>query len=84
MKTVNGDEAFYYKYKDGKLEGMILSHVDDFNMAGTEEVIEKIRSMLKSKLLVSKVEKNKFRFTGVDIEKTKVGITISMEDYANS
>ena len=40
--------------------------------------------MLKSKLSVSKVEKNKFRFTGVDIEKTKVGITISIEDYANS
>ena len=84
MKTVNGDKAFYYRYKDGKLEGMILSHVDDFNMAGTEEFTEVVRSMLKSKLLVSKVEKNKFRFTGVDIEKTKVGITISMEDYANS
>ena len=63
---------------------MILSHVDDFNMAGTEEFIEEIKSMLKLKLLVSKVEKNKFRFTGVDIEKTKVGVTISMEDYANS
>ena len=33
---------------------------------------------------MSKVEKNKFRFTGVDIEKTEEGITISMEDYANS
>ena len=42
MKTVNGDEAFYYKSKDGKLEGMILRHVDDFNMAGTEEVIENV------------------------------------------
>ena len=40
--------------------------------------------MLKSKLSVSKVEKDKFRFTGVDIEKTKDGITISMEDYAKS
>ena len=84
LKTINGDEAFYYKYKDGKLQGMILTHVDDFNMAGTKEFIEEIREMLKSKLSVSKVEKDKFRFTGVDIEKTKDGITISMEDYAKS
>merc|ERR1719228_2215901 len=40
--------------------------------------------MLKKELSVSKVEKNKFRFTGVDIEKTEEGITISMDDYANS
>ena len=63
---------------------MILTHVDDFNMAGTKEFIEEIRTMLKSKLSVSKVEKDKFRFTGVDIEKTGEGITISMEDYAKS
>ena len=74
MKTVNGDEAFYYKYKDGKLEGMILSHVDDFNMAGTEEFIEKIRSMLKAKLLVSKVEKNKFRLPELILRRQKLGL----------
>jgi hypothetical protein len=33
---------------------------------------------------VSKVEKNCFWFTGVDIKKTNDGIEISMEDYANS
>ena len=84
LKTVTGDEAFYYRQKDGQLEGMILSHVDDFNMAGKEKFLDEIRSMLKTELSVSKVEKNKFRFTGVDIEKTEEGITISMDDYANS
>ena len=84
LKTVKGDKAFYYRHKDGQLEGMILSHVDDFNMAGTKKFLEDIRTMLKTELSVSKVEKNKFRFTGVDIEKTEEGITISMEDYANS
>ena len=62
----------------------INNFVEILNMAGTEEFSDEIRTMLKTKLLVSKVEKNKFRFTGVDIERTKEGITISMEDYANS
>ena len=84
LKTVKGDEAFYYRHKDGKLEGMILSHVDDFNMAGTEKFLGEIRTMLKTELSVSKVERNKFCFTVVDIERNDEGITISMEDYANS
>ena len=84
LKTVTGDEAFYYRHSDNKLEGMILSHVDDFNVAGTEKFLSEIREMLKKELLVSKLEKNKFWFTGVDIEKNEKGITISMEEYAES
>ena len=84
IKTVPGDEAFYYRHKNGKLEGMILTHVDDFQIAGTEEFLKEVREELKTKLKVSKVERGKFRFTGVDIEKHGKGITISMEDYANS
>ena len=84
LKTVKGDEAFYYRHKDDQLEGMILSHVDDFNMAGNEKFLSEIREMLKTELSVSKIERNKFRFTGVDIERTNDGITISMEEYAHS
>ena len=43
-------------------------------------MIEKIKKLMT----VSKVEKSKFRFTGVDVEKTENGIAVSMEDYANS
>jgi hypothetical protein len=35
-------------------------------------------------LKISKIEKEKFRFTGIDVEKTEHGVTISMEDYATS
>ena len=48
MKTVKGDEAFYYRHKDGKLEGMILSHVDDFNMAGKIYRGDKINVEIKA------------------------------------
>ena len=61
-----------------------MTHVDDFNIAGTKVFMEEVMNKLREKLKVSKVEKNKFRFTGVDIAKTEKGITISMEDYAAS
>ena len=36
LRTVGGDDAFYFKNIDGNLEGMVLTHVDDFAMTGTE------------------------------------------------
>ena len=39
-KTVKGDKALYFMYDRKKLIGMILSHVDDFGIAGTEEFLK--------------------------------------------
>ena len=51
LKRLEGDEAVYYKHdKNGNLEGMVSTHVDDFNMAGNNDfvsmVTEKIRAAL--------------------------------------
>ena len=53
-------------------------------MAGTKEFVEMVSKELERVLDVSTVESNKFRFTGIDVEKTETGIVISMEDYAQS
>jgi hypothetical protein len=46
LKNVTGDEAFYFCYEDGVLVGMILMHVDDFDIAGTKKFVENIRKIL--------------------------------------
>ena len=84
LKTVKGDEAFYYKFDEKKIEGMVLTHVYDFSMAGTDGFLDKLEKKIRKELNVSKVEKNKYRFTGIDIENKKDGIVMSMEDYAES
>ena len=84
LKTLPGDDAVYYEHKNGKLMGLILSHVDDFTIAGTREFVKRIVSGIQERFTVSKVEEDNFRFTGLDV-KTKNGkIEISMEDYAES
>merc|ERR1712240_149792 len=84
LKTLPGDDAVYYEHKNGKLMGLILSHVDDFTIAGTLEFVKRIVIGIQEKFTVSKVEEDNFRFTGLDV-KTKNGkIEISMEDYAES
>merc|ERR1712243_528036 len=84
LKTLPGDNAVYYEHKNGKLMGLILSQVDDFTIAGTQEFVQRIVAGIEEKFTVSKVEEDNFRFTGLDV-KTKNGkIEVSIEDYAES
>ena len=83
FRTIDGDEAFYYLNLDGNLHGAVTTHVDDFNLAGTHVFVEKVISMVEE-LTVSKVEKDVFRFTGLDMKVATDGIKILMENYSQS
>ena len=84
LKMIKGDEAFYYRHHDGSLDGMILTHVDDFSLAGMNEFLDSIEKAVSKSLTVSKVERHCYRFTGIDVKKMDDGIEINMEDYAES
>ena len=84
LRVMTGDEAFYYLHEDGELKGAVLTHVDDFSLAGDDEFIRKVISQVERQLTVSKVEKDKFRFTGLDISSVEDGIEVTMADYVKS
>merc|ERR1711873_357206 len=72
LKTLPGDEAVYYEHKNGKLMGLILSHV-----AGTQEFVQRIVAGIEERFTVSKVEEDNFRFTGLDVKIKNGKIEIS-------
>ena len=84
LKVMDGDEAFYYLHEDGNLKGAVLMHVDDFNLAGTDKFVEEVLEIVDQQLTVSKVERDKFRFTGLSINVMEDGIEVDMDDYMNS
>ena len=84
LKTLPGDDAFYYENKNGELMGLNLSHVNNFTIAGEDEFVERIVNGIARKFTVSKVEKDVFRFTGLDVKAGNGKIEVLMEDYANS
>merc|ERR1712240_808640 len=83
LKTLPGDDAFYFENRNGVLLGMNLSHGDDFTIAGDDEFVERIVNGIRKEFTVSKVEKDVFRFTGLDVKAGNGKIEVSMEDYAN-
>ena len=42
LKVMDGEEAFYFLHEEGHLRGAVLTHVDDFNLAGDDDFVEKV------------------------------------------
>ena len=45
-------------YKDSHLQGALLTHVDDFNLAGTDDFVKKVHDQFEQELTVSKVKRD--------------------------
>ena len=58
--------------------------MDDFQIGGNSKFLEEIEELLSKRFKLSKIERKKFRFTGVDIVQQDDRIEVSMEDYAKS
>ena len=46
LKVVKGDKAFYFKNDGDRLDEMVLTHVDDFGMAGSKKFLESLERNL--------------------------------------
>ncbi|XP_064085415.1 uncharacterized protein LOC135200740 [Macrobrachium nipponense] len=80
-------DVFVEPPKDVKKEGTIWKlnkPIYGLEDAGKREFVDMIKELLMKNFTISKVESSEFRFTGIDIVKTREGIEVSMEDYAQS
>ncbi len=75
------EPTLYLYFKDQKLSGILLSHVDDFLGAGTELFHKNVVTPLKKQYQVSKLEENKSIFTGISLEKLSDHIAMSMGHF---
>ena len=62
----------------------MITHVDDFTLAGTEDFIKEVLETVSREHTISKIERDSFRYTGIDVKTFEDGIEIEMEDYVAS
>ena len=84
LKVMQGNEAIYYLHKGDKSISAVITHVDDFTLAGTDEFVKKILEVVGKELTIFKIEEDKFRYTGIDVTTVEDGIQIEMDDYVDS
>lgn len=75
------DKAMLRWYKDRKLQGMFLMHVDDFLIAGTNHFMKEVIGPLLEKYKVGKRQDGSFRYVGIDIDQTQGGLVIQQKKY---
>ena len=63
------------------MKGAVQTHVNHLSLAGTTAFIEIIIQGVSRWLTISKVERGRFRFMGLDVVRQEDNIVLSMEDY---
>ena len=80
---MEGDEAFYSLYQDGELLGAVITHIEEFTLAGREDFINEVLEMIERELTISKIERDNFCFTGLDISTVDNSFEIGKVDYVD-
>ena len=81
-KQSNLDKAVFRWYYNDKLEGILVLHVDDFMVAGTER-FQAVMKALNEEFQVGSRQEGKFKYVGLNIETQDDGIEISQDQYAS-
>jgi len=76
------DKAVFRWYHNDKIEGILVLHVDDFLVTGTERFYQCVMEVLGEKFQVGSRQEGKFKYVGLNIVTTTDGIEISQNQYA--
>ena len=82
FKEISGDSAFFTYHKAGELMGFACIHVDDLLLMGNDDFKQLAFQNFFKTFKISKVEHDKFKYLGCDIERKKNGdITLQQNEY---
>ena len=76
------DKAAFRCYYQEKLDGVILLHVDDFFLTGSNLSNEHVVKELIKKFKIGKRKSGDFRYVGLKIKKEETGISVNQDSYA--
>ena len=75
------DDAIFLWHNNQLLQGILLSHVDNFFWSGTEWFQKNIIDHMRKKLAISKEEIQACRYLGLNIAQKKTEICIHQKEY---
>ena len=83
-KSPVSDPAFFYWHKDGKLEGILTTWVDDIFSCGSENFKKEVMEPLTSRFKFGAFHQGDFKVLGMNIIHRGSDIYISQDDYIRS
>ena len=84
LHKVHSDGALFTFVKNGRLHGLVASHVDDLLMAGDATFEEEVEHKLAEIFQFSKVETGNFKYCGCSILAENGSIQVQQHDYVDN
>ena len=75
------DPALFMYKVDGKLEGLVGTHVDDFLHAGNRNFDDRVMAVINREFKVGKVEEKNFKYTGFQISQDHTSLRVDQFHY---
>ena len=79
-----GDASFFYYKTNNGLEGVVVSHIDDFLHAGNEKFETEVIKVLVDKFCAGKVEEKTFSYVGIQLKQGEKGIYMNQKYYTDN
>ena len=77
------DSAMYLNFRQGIIQGIALTHVDDI-LHGGGDPFEDVMNEVKSSFKFGLDEKEEFRYVGMNMKRVSTGIIIDQDHYVNN
>ena len=85
LHKVHSDGALFTYVKNGKLQGLVASHVDDLFLAGNATFDKEVTEKLKGIFKFSKIEERSFKYCGCRISSKNDGsIELDQNEYIDA
>ena len=87
LKNLNGKVSSYanamilWHDTDGELEGILVSHVDDFVFCGSDKWHCEVMASLKQKFEISSYSPGSFKYVGLNVLQTDESIFVDQYHY---
>ena len=78
------DPALFYYRQNGCLQGMIVTHIDDFLHCGESIFDSEVMGELRSRFVAGRLEECDFSYVGFGIQQTGNGIVMNQEAYLDN
>lgn len=75
------DPTLFFYCSENGLEGIFLSHVDDFIHAGTKLFEERVLHKIKESFQIGKIERYSFKYIGWNIKSSSEHTTVDQADF---
>ena len=75
------DNALFFWRENGKIQGILCCHVDDFFFAGNQLFHKHVIQPIRDTFSLSKENTNTFSYLGIEIKQSEDGITMHQNSY---